>query len=189
MLTRFSCRITALVPAMQIHLHDCRSNNALQSGLAANKLQLCMLFLENISGTYWSAGVMYRLFERARNILNAVNHTNSSNSTQTKNSSVYVRNDNVIRPYTPPRNFEYTTPPTSHPNGYGPAGLEMVSNTWPNQEDMNLDAIDQLLNPDFALRDDNYEVLFSGFGLSGLGLSQPFPGVQTETGPGMLAIS
>jgi len=58
----------ALILAMKIHLHDYRSNNSLQSGLVTNKLQLCMLFLANSSDTYWSAGVMYRLFKRAQSI-------------------------------------------------------------------------------------------------------------------------
>lgn len=131
---------------------------------------------------------MYRLFERAQTILKAVHHTNSKNKTKAKKPPVYPRYNNVIKPYTSPRNFENTTPSTSHSNGYEPGGLEDVSATWSNEGDINLDAIDQLLNPDFALRDDNYDALFSGFGLDGLGENQPFPGVQNETHPGMLAI-
>ncbi|KAM0512121.1 hypothetical protein ACHAPE_009169 [Trichoderma viride] len=61
--------ITAMIPAMQIHLHDCKSANSLIRGLAENKLQLHMLVLSNLRGTYWSADVMYRLFERAQTIL------------------------------------------------------------------------------------------------------------------------
>lgn len=147
-----------------------------------------MLFLANISDTYWSAGVMYRLFERAQNILKAVNHTNRNNRTKAKKPSVYARHNNVIRPYTPPGNFENTKPSTSHSNGYEPAGLEAVSATWFNEGHLNLDAIEQLLNPDFALRDDNYDALFSAFGLDGLGNNQTFSGVQNEAHPAMLAI-
>jgi hypothetical protein len=173
---------------MQIHLHDCRSKNALQSGLATNKLQLCMLFLANISDTYWSAGVMYRLFERAQNILKAVNHTNNSKKTKAEKPSVYPRHNNVINPYASVETLDNITPSASHSNGYEPAIPEAVSTAWSNEEDIYLDAIDRLLNPDFALRDDNYDALFSGFGLDGLGQNQPFPGVQNETHPSMLAM-
>lgn len=62
-------RITAMIPAMQIHLYDCKSSNSLTRGLAENKLQLHMLVLSNLRGTYWGADVMYRLFERAQTIL------------------------------------------------------------------------------------------------------------------------
>lgn len=147
-----------------------------------------MLFLANISDSYWSAGVMYRLFERAQEILKAVRHRNSNNKTKAKKPPVYSRYNNVIKPYTSPRNFENTTPSTSRSNGYGTGGLEAISATLSNEGDINLDAIDQLLSPDFALRDDNYDALFSDFGLDGLGENQLFPGVQNETHPGMPAI-
>jgi hypothetical protein len=58
-----------MIPAMQIHLFDCKSTDSLASGLAQNRLQLCMLVLIKLRETYWSAGVMYRLFERAQRIL------------------------------------------------------------------------------------------------------------------------
>ena len=64
-----TCRITAMVPPMQIHLADCKSSNTLTCGLARNKLQLCMLVLSDMRATYWSANVMYRLFERAQSLL------------------------------------------------------------------------------------------------------------------------
>ncbi|RAO67551.1 uncharacterized protein BHQ10_003563 [Talaromyces amestolkiae] len=170
--------ITALIPTMQIHLHDSRSTNALQSGLATNKLQLCMLFLANISDTYWSAGVMYRLFQRAQNILKAVSYTNGSNGTKVKRPPELPRQDNMVRPYTSPETIDNSMPSISHSNGYEPARLEQ---TWPNQEGISINAIDQLLNPDFALRDDNYDALFSSFGLDGLGQDQLFLGTQSET--------
>ncbi|EHK16237.1 uncharacterized protein TRIVIDRAFT_114210, partial [Trichoderma virens Gv29-8] len=65
--------ITAMIPAMQIHLYDCKSPNLLTRGLAENKLQLYMLVLSNLRGTYWSADVMYRLFDRAQSILKKSN--------------------------------------------------------------------------------------------------------------------
>lgn len=167
---------------MQIHLHDSRSTNSLQSGLATNKLQLCMLFLANISDTYWSAGVMYRLFERAQTILKAVTYTNGSKGTKEKKPSVFPRHDNMVRLYTPPETIDNTAPSLSHSDRYETAGLE---DTWSNQDGISMEAIDQLLNPDFALRDDNYDALFSGFGLDGLGQNQLFLGAQNESRQGM----
>lgn len=62
-------RITAVVPATQIHLADCKSDNALTRGLGQNKLQLCMLVFADLRSTYWSADVMYRLFQRAQTLM------------------------------------------------------------------------------------------------------------------------
>lgn len=54
---------------MQIHLFDCKSTNPLRRGLGKNKLNLCMLVLSQLRETYWSASVIYRLFERAQAML------------------------------------------------------------------------------------------------------------------------
>lgn len=69
LMTALASRITSMIPAMQIHLADCKSTNSLNRGLGRNKLQLCMLVLSNLKATYWSANVMYRLFYRAQTIL------------------------------------------------------------------------------------------------------------------------
>jgi hypothetical protein len=50
---------------MQIHLFDCKSSVPLRRGLGKNKLNLYMLVLSQLRNTYWSASVIYRLFERA----------------------------------------------------------------------------------------------------------------------------
>ncbi|KIH89951.1 hypothetical protein SPBR_00258 [Sporothrix brasiliensis 5110] len=62
--------ITALVPAMQIHLFDfCKAATPLLRSLGKNKLGLCLLVLSHIRRTYWSASVIHRLFSRAQQIL------------------------------------------------------------------------------------------------------------------------
>lgn len=62
--------ITALVPAMQIHLFDfCKAATPLLRSLGKNKLGLCLLVLSHIRRTYWSASVIHRLFARAQQIL------------------------------------------------------------------------------------------------------------------------
>jgi hypothetical protein len=128
-----------------------------------------MLFLANISETYWSAGVMYRLFEQAQNILRAVNYKSNSNKTKEKRTATYPRHNNVISPYTPPETLGDTTPATSQLNRYDPTTLDPISTSWYNDEDLCLNAIEQLLDPDFSLPDDNYDALFSGFDLHGVG--------------------
>jgi hypothetical protein len=54
---------------MQIHLFDCKSSVPLRRGLGKNKLNLYMLVLSQLRNTYWSASVIYRLFERATAML------------------------------------------------------------------------------------------------------------------------
>lgn len=62
--------ITALVPAMQIHLFDSgKAATPLLRSLGKNKLGLCLLVLSHIRRTYWSASVIHRLFARAQQIL------------------------------------------------------------------------------------------------------------------------
>jgi hypothetical protein len=54
---------------MQVHLFECKSSVPLRRGLGKNKLDLCMLILPQLRNTYWSACVIYRLFERAQSML------------------------------------------------------------------------------------------------------------------------
>jgi len=77
--------ITTLIPAMQIHLFDCKSTVPLRRGLGKNKLNLCMLVLSQLRDTYWSASVIYRLFERAQIMLEKFN-SKSRGSTQPERS-------------------------------------------------------------------------------------------------------
>ncbi|KAM3513224.1 hypothetical protein MY11210_003090 [Beauveria gryllotalpidicola] len=60
--------ITAMVPATQIHLADCKSESTLTRRHGRNKLQLCVNVYAQLRSTYWSADVMYRLFKRAQDL-------------------------------------------------------------------------------------------------------------------------
>jgi hypothetical protein len=63
---------------MQIHLFDCKSSVPIRRGLGKNKLNLCMLVLAQLRNTYWSASVIYRLFERAQVMLDKAKSTPTS---------------------------------------------------------------------------------------------------------------
>jgi hypothetical protein len=65
---------------MQIHLFDCKSSVPLRRGLGKNKLNLCMLVLTQLRNTYWSASVIYRLFERAQSMLDKAKDTTESHT-------------------------------------------------------------------------------------------------------------
>ncbi|KAI5460766.1 fungal-specific transcription factor domain-containing protein [Mariannaea sp. PMI_226] len=64
-----SMTITALIPAMQIHLLDCKSSNALVRQFASQKLQICMLALSELRDTYWGADFVFEIFQRAQSKL------------------------------------------------------------------------------------------------------------------------
>jgi hypothetical protein len=168
---------------MQVHLSDCRTSDPVQSGLASNKLQLCMLFLENISPTYWSAGVMFRLFERAQHILRNTKRKNNINETQKEGTSTKQRSRNIGFP----ESFVETREarPTSHLLEPEPPLIpDAVAPLWINDEGMNnanmsLNAIDQLLHPDFSLPDDDYSALFPGVMFGKADQSQADPTIDT----------
>ncbi|KFZ15702.1 hypothetical protein V502_05445 [Pseudogymnoascus sp. VKM F-4520 (FW-2644)] len=57
--------VTALIPAMQIHLLESTSATPLLRSFGTHKLRLCMMVLSELRATYWGADSVYRLFERA----------------------------------------------------------------------------------------------------------------------------
>ncbi|KAM3440338.1 hypothetical protein NHJ13734_003356 [Beauveria thailandica] len=60
--------ITAMVPAAQIHVADCKSESTLRRRHGRNKLQLSVKVFAELRSTYWSADVMYRIFKRAQDL-------------------------------------------------------------------------------------------------------------------------
>lgn len=58
--------MTVMVPAMQIHLLDCKSPITSVRRLGHHKLDLCMMVLSELRETYWGADFTYRMFDRAR---------------------------------------------------------------------------------------------------------------------------
>lgn len=135
----------ALIPAMQIHLLDCKSTNSLISSLGSNKLQLCMIVLENLRQTYWSANVMYRLFQGAHSVL-------KQSAPATRRSSVGP-----------------TRPAGRNSEGEGEDDTEMEVNFGPEAStgladeitsfwfDTSASGLDQLLSPGFSLYDDKFQ--------------------------------
>lgn len=161
-------RITAMIPAMQIHLYDCKSTNSLIRGLAENKLQLHMLVLSNLRGTYWSADVMYRLFERAQTILKK----GSSQTSKREKNSGHQLNRVVTSESINDRSFiqvqqELQLQPPPAPQQPQPDGISMLmtpetsmmmsdqppANQWFGESPQFSD-VDQLLSPGFYLSED-----------------------------------
>ncbi len=62
-------RITAVIPAMQIHLLDCKSPVSLIRRLGNHRLQLCMIVLSELQDTYWGANFAARMFRLAQSKL------------------------------------------------------------------------------------------------------------------------
>lgn len=161
-------RITAMIPAMQIHLYDCKSANSLIRGLAENKLQLHMLVLSNLRGTYWSADVMYRLFERAQTILKK----GSSQAPKRGKDSDHQLSRAIASEGINDRSFvqvqqELQLQPPPAPQQPQPDGISMLmtpdtsmmmgdqqsANQWFSESPQFSD-VDQLLSPGFYLSED-----------------------------------
>ncbi|KAL7895565.1 hypothetical protein HDV63DRAFT_381750 [Trichoderma sp. SZMC 28014] len=153
--------ITAMIPAMQIHLYDCKSTNSLIRGLAENKLQLHMLVLSNLRGTYWSADVIYQLFERAQTILRKGSSQTSQRGKDSDHqlsrvvtsesindpSFVQVQQELQLQPQ-PDGISMLMTPDTSMMMGHQQPANQCFS------ESPQFSDVDQLLSPGFYLSED-----------------------------------
>ncbi|UKZ45915.1 hypothetical protein TrVGV298_000109 [Trichoderma virens] len=66
-LLRFACPMTPslLVSAMHVHLLNCKSTDALSRRLSLNKLELCMMVMEELEEVYTSASVYRGVFLEA----------------------------------------------------------------------------------------------------------------------------
>ncbi|KAL6691455.1 fungal-specific transcription factor domain-containing protein [Trichoderma pleuroticola] len=66
-LLRYACPMTPslLVSAMHVHLLNCKSTDALSRRLSLNKLELCMMVMEELEETYTSASVYRGVFLEA----------------------------------------------------------------------------------------------------------------------------
>ncbi|RFU81421.1 c6 transcription factor [Trichoderma arundinaceum] len=172
-------RITAMIPAMQIHLYDCKSTNALTRGLAENKLRLHMLVLSNLRGTYWSADVMYRLFERAQAILSKSNSQmpKPSKNPDDRLSRVIISGNSHSRDFSHIQQQSQPQPqPQSQSQQPQPNGTPMLltpeptmmmtgqppANPWFNASPQFSD-VDQLLSPGFYLSEEVYPDFFLGY--------------------------
>ncbi|KAJ5669034.1 hypothetical protein N7462_010104 [Penicillium macrosclerotiorum] len=160
--------ITSLVPAMQVHLFDCKSTNSIQASLGRNKLQVCMLVLENLRNTYWSAGVMYRLFDRAQFILaNRAKNSSGLSAVRKNEISSHLVSHNVTDPADGDRNgvnigasnFANFTPDNSEFSFYS----EDLPATGSADFTADFGTLEQLLNPGFSLPDVQSQIFFTDY--------------------------
>jgi hypothetical protein len=174
-----------MVPAMQIHLFDCKSTNPLLCGLGSNKLHLCMLVLSNLRDTYWSAGVMYRLFERAQLILG---HSNPAASKAGKTPTAESNHPSFNPGSQPATEIQQApqrqqhqerevsmlpTPETNIPIS------EQAAPLWLNGTPY-FSAVDQLLSPGFALSENNFQTFFAHYDDSAVEVYDPIGTVHNE---------
>ncbi|VTT68198.1 unnamed protein product [Fusarium fujikuroi] len=157
--------ITAIIPAMQIHLSDCKSTTALIHALATHKMQLCMLVLSNLRMTYWSADVMYKLFDRAQKILGKTRASQSSSSDLSDPqphlaaSAQQSTNAGLVEPQAH----------TLMDNQCQSDGLLITDlNSMPQDTEQlwysvspQFSNVDQLLSPSFSLSEDIFQHFFS----------------------------
>jgi hypothetical protein len=170
---------------MQINLFDCKSELPLRRGLGRNKLSLCMLVVSQLRETYWSASVIYRLFDRAQTILNgshsnishqagkvaANNNNNGPHHTESlrsdRNSFNPSSQDTSPSPHLQ-QDYNYQQRQQQQERDGGPASLmpesnfsmsEQQSSSWPNSS-MFFENVDQLLSPSFVISDNSYQSFF-----------------------------
>lgn len=160
---------------MQIHLADCKSADSLNRALGKNKLQLCMLVLSNLRATYWSANVMYRLFNRAQSILGG---SDAKDKTTTKLASAPPQPGYPVGEAPDETEAEVQQmPPPSHQNAVsslslGPdtnlsidKGCEQTEPLWFSISPQFND-VDQLLSPGFSLSEDVFLDFFPNYATS-----------------------
>ena len=148
---------------MQVHLFDYKSTEPLISGLAGNRLQLCMLVLSKLRDTYWSAGVMHRLFERAQCILQESKRSNPGTASGLVQGSGQVG--------THPGNQQTSDAQNQPQKDNNVHILDCMSEVLPLMSSANdmppfwddplsFDTVDELLGPSFGLPEDAFEGLF-----------------------------
>ena len=175
-----------MIPAMQIHLFDCKSDQPLRRGLGSNKLSLCMLVLSRLRETYWSASVIHRLFERAQAILGD-SHFNMSETAQSQNPAPHrqgyhsgnqsvIDNEHYRQQYhRQERQHEHqhhqqddnnrdeeevvSMPPIDELTHIA---SEQVAPSWLNGS-FAFSTVDQLLSPGFSISESAFPSVFMGY--------------------------
>ena len=156
---------------MQIHLFDCKSSDPLICGLGNNKLHLCMLVLSNLRETYWSAGVMYRLFEKAQEILNRPNPNTLDTSKKTTSGSTLAQPQIAVGQNFINGNLQRSLH-QRHQDGEVSVLLESEPNLPLDEDTAPLwfntspyfSSVDQLLSPGFSLSENVFQDFFPGYG-------------------------
>jgi hypothetical protein len=171
---------------MQLHLFDCKSSTPLRRGLGSNKLSLCMLVLSQLRDTYWSASVIYRLFERAQIMLDKsksgvsrnpgkLTDTTHLSESQSDGHNFHERQ----KPHQLNQQQENTDSMRSASESVMPTNDQLF---WFN-DSASFNNVDQLLSPGFTVPENMFHNLFTGY-------DHNFDGVydQVVSGPGSSSI-
>ncbi|KUJ13906.1 uncharacterized protein LY89DRAFT_590938 [Mollisia scopiformis] len=165
--------ITTIIPAMQIHLFDCKSSVPLRRGLGKNKLSLCMLVLSQLRDTYWSASVIFRLFERAQTMLDKSKSNNiplveNPATNHHRSESHSTSSPHVDTEYQQHQQFQQASAQASM--GHIPdSNLLTAEQTIPDTYWFNdsgspcFSNVDQLLSPGFSVPENVYQPFFTGY--------------------------
>lgn len=151
---------------MQIHLFDCKSSNSLTRGFGQNKLQLCMLVLQELRETYWGADFMYRLFEHARLKLCNTGSEETSKG-MTRNSNLATMTSKTISQQMPDLSRHQRVQEEQHQNKLTHPMPEpsLPTNEQPSplwlDELPDFSTLDQLLSPGFSLSEEDYQYLLT----------------------------
>jgi hypothetical protein len=89
-----------MIPAMQIHLLDCKSDRQLARKLAWSKIGDCMMVVSELRDTYWGADFTLKLFEVAQTLLkdrqNQDDMLQNKESTNAEKSSANVTENTFL---------------------------------------------------------------------------------------------
>ncbi|KAE9376219.1 hypothetical protein N431DRAFT_404413 [Stipitochalara longipes BDJ] len=169
--------ITSFIPAMQIHLFDCKSSVPIRRGLGKNKLNLCMLVLAQLRNTYWSASVIYRLFERAQIMLDKAKSTSESSTEGdagniTQQTRTYSRSKEHGTAYKLQQSqqdmqygHEFNRPTEAIPESTLQLDNHNVSSAfWLNESGSPcFSNVDHLLSPGFYVPENVFQPFFGGY--------------------------
>lgn len=175
---------------MQIHLFECKSTVPLRRGLGSNKLNLCMLVLQQLRDTYWSASVTYRLFARAQVLLEKSNssvskqaeklasipHRTTAASNRQNVDTGHQHQQQHQHHQDQQQNQQYNTddamrlmPETDF------AMNEQTAPFWLN-DSPSFSNVDQLLSPGFSIPENTFQSFFTGYDNGMVGVyDQPMP--------------
>lgn len=142
----------------------------LRRGLGSNKLSLCMLVLSRLRETYWSAGVISRLFERAQALLGSTNAGVSKN-TENSTSSSYRDGFHTCNPpvagneYREQRHQQEEEEPRDLMRPLSEPTLLMSEQPGPPwfNDPPCFSTVDQLLSPGFSISENAFQSLFTGY--------------------------
>ena len=177
---------------MQIHLFDCKSTVPLRRGLGSNKLNLCMLVLSQLRNTYWSASVIYRLFERAQVMLDKSNSCPSTQAEKPTAGSHRIGTNFNSRDVNTERQQQQQQ--QHHQDQQQQEDIEDPIRPMPESNLlMNEQAapfwlndspcfsnVDQLLSPGFSITESAFQSFFTGYDSSTVGVYDQIAPVSSD---------